>query len=579
MSEQAAPSAPFGAAGIDSAWVLEQAPDGLFVLDGDFRVVFHNPAFARILGRPGARLDGQTCSAAFGCAESGRPLCCGGCVLRLRLEPTSPAYDGEIPLPAPAGMRRRRAQLSLRRVAAADGRERLVGCLRDPACSDVAVRRQARFLDHMGHELRTPMVAIKGYVELVFSEKLGPIDRGQKRGLAIVARNVERLLGLIQNLLAHAKLALGALKFRPHAFPLERVLARATDVLAADFVARGLALEVVAPESALAVHGDEDLIALALRNLVLNAIKASPYGGRVGVRVEADPAAGRAYIDVIDAGCGMPDWALNFLAPAAGGEANPGAGTAGAPEAAAGAPVADLLDAPTPAPAGPSGGRTPEVAPNGAAADPVAATTPRPSAAPASGSLVGLSIVRGILELHRSEIQVTTRPGAGTRVRFSLPLTDEPVMAAPGERWKSAVPPPPAAHGRVILVVDDEEDAREAIGETLRRAGYAVLTAGDGEQALSVARHNALHLVLLDIHMRGLDGIETCRRLRAEPNLRGVPVYMMTAAAGRDVRLRSFAAGAEGFLEKPFEGSSLLDAVARALDRGAAERKVPAAST
>src|SRR5438132_720885 len=112
----------------------------------------------------------------------------------------------------------------------------------------------------------------------------------------------------------------------------------------------------------------------------------------------------------------------------------------------------------------------------------------------------------------------------------------------------------PGAPGRpIVLVVDDVEANRELLEAHLDGLGYDVRQAEDGVGALEAIEAAEPDLVLLDVDMPGLDGLEVCRRLKAHPTRRLVPVVMLTAHQDRDTRLRGLAAGADEFLSKPFD--------------------------
>ncbi|MBI3272161.1 MAG: response regulator [Planctomycetes bacterium] len=526
MDDLAGAAKPMGAP--DAAWLAETSPDGLFALDAELRLVFHNATFARLLGRAGEDLRGSPCSSLFSCrgATDAEGPCAVRCALRTRLEAGAATVLEELPI-GPGDPLPRRAEVVLARVAdTGRGRAAYAGSLRDPFPREQARRRQADFLDLMGHELRTPLVSIKGYTDLILFERLGPVERRQKKGLAIVMRNVDRLLGLIQNMLSHAKLAAGGLKPRPRAFALQKALQRAGDALVPDFAARGLSFEMRCPEPELAVRGDEDLLVQVLRNLLANAVRASPYGGRIRLDAVPDEPAGQVVVRLEDQGCGLAASAFAALL-------SPGWGTSTAP------PVRGI-----------AGG---------------------------GGVGLGMGIIHGILALHGTRLTGESLEGEGTRFAFRLPLTEEPVAApapAPESRagFGSAARPASAPRRRV-LVVDDDDDVRNTLRDTLETGGYAVLPAETGEQALSVVDHNEVDFVLLDVAMKEMDGIELCRRLKGREGGRHVPVYMMTAATSRELRVRSFQAGADGFLEKPFSGEVLLGVVEKVL-HGAVVRAV-----
>jgi len=119
-----------------------------------------------------------------------------------------------------------------------------------------------------------------------------------------------------------------------------------------------------------------------------------------------------------------------------------------------------------------------------------------------------------------------------------------------------------------VLIVDDEDNVRRLVAVTLAGGDYEVLQARDGVEALAVAKRERPVLVLLDVSMPGLDGIEVCRRLKADPALSGTTVVMLTAQAQADVQRRASAAGSDTFLTKPFSPLQVLELV---------ERKVSAA--
>jgi CheY-like chemotaxis protein len=112
---------------------------------------------------------------------------------------------------------------------------------------------------------------------------------------------------------------------------------------------------------------------------------------------------------------------------------------------------------------------------------------------------------------------------------------------------------------RTILVVDDDDDVRGLLRATIERGVHRVVTADDGEEALRLVERAAPDLVLLDVNMPGLDGPEVCRRLKADPATRAIPVLMLTAATQAADRQRGLDAGADGYITKPFSPRALLD--------------------
>jgi CheY-like chemotaxis protein len=114
---------------------------------------------------------------------------------------------------------------------------------------------------------------------------------------------------------------------------------------------------------------------------------------------------------------------------------------------------------------------------------------------------------------------------------------------------------------RTILVVDDDDDIRSLLRAMIERGPHRVLEAADGAEALGVIRRARPDLVVLDVNMPELDGPEVCRRVRADAATRDLPVLVLTAAARDEERRRALAAGADGFLTKPFSPLALLDLI------------------
>ncbi|HEY3108245.1 MAG TPA: response regulator [Chloroflexota bacterium] len=131
-----------------------------------------------------------------------------------------------------------------------------------------------------------------------------------------------------------------------------------------------------------------------------------------------------------------------------------------------------------------------------------------------------------------------------------------------------ATPPTRSADSppKVVLVVDDDETMRQLILATLRCSPYRVLIASDGEEALAVARAHRPDLVLLDVIMPKRDGLAVCRQLKADPRTAGIEIVMLTAQAQPEDRAAAQAAGADGYLTKPFRPFDLLQRLRDRLD-------------
>jgi len=118
----------------------------------------------------------------------------------------------------------------------------------------------------------------------------------------------------------------------------------------------------------------------------------------------------------------------------------------------------------------------------------------------------------------------------------------------------------------LVLVADDDEDVRELVVFRLARAGYEVITAGDGEEALAVAFEHRPQVCVIDVMMPKLDGYEVTERLRASDELADVAILLLTASVDEAAVEKGFAAGADDYIKKPFSPAELVDRVAAALN-------------
>ncbi len=184
-----------------------------------------------------------------------------------------------------------------------------------------------------------------------------------------------------------------------------------------------------------------------------------------------------------------------------------------------------------------------------------------------TGRGLGLAVVLGIVRGHRGAIQIETKPGKGTTFRALLPASEKTVRTD-SERDR----PPLAAHhrGDTVLVVDDEEQVLRLARTALERAGFAVLTAGDGHTALRVFREHAdeTAAVLLDLTMPGLDGeeaLDAIHRVRAD-----VPVILSSGYTEQEASDRFLGKGLAGFLQKPYRASALTARIHEAIEKARA---------
>jgi signal transduction histidine kinase len=373
---------------------------------------------------------------------------------------------------------------------------------------------KTEFFANVSHELRTPLTLVIGPTEkLLGSEGLTP---EQRRALETVALNARTVLKHVNDLLDVARLE--ARRMEMHYADAD--LARLVRVQAAHFEAlaqaRRIGVSVEAPES-LAAQVDVDKVERVLLNLLSNAFKFAPDGGRVRVSLRAD--GDRAVLAVADSGPGVP--------------------------AEMRAAVFDRFRQGDGGPARRYG-----------------------------GTGLGLAITKDFVELHQGTVGVGDAPEGGALFTVALPLAapaGAPVEAAadPAAGAEAARQEVAALHGRpsegqgvrgrgeaLVLVVEDNADMREFVAETLADE-FRTAMAANAREGLHKALELQPDLVLSDVMMPGHSGDELVREVRQRRELDGVPVVMLTARADEESRVRLLRAGASDYLVKPFGAEEL----------------------
>ncbi len=362
--------------------------------------------------------------------------------------------------------------------------------------AEAAARARAAFLAAMSHEFRTPMNAVIGLSSLLAETPFGPDHRAHARTIHESAR---ALLVMLEDILDFAAIDAQKLTLSPAPFDLAKLVASIGDMLRPDAAARGLTLIAdVAPDLPEAVVADDARLRQVLVNLVANAIKFTERG-TVTLRVSA-----RA--------CDEGDYAIGFRVEDTGIGMSP----------------ALLTRAFSPFEQGESARRR-------------------------GGTGLGLAIAKRIVAAMGGELRAESAPGRGSVLSFSLRLraAEAPVRISE---------PSPSARGLrsqlAVLVVDDHPVNREVARALLDRFGCAADLAHDGEGAIAAAQSRDYDLILMDLHLPDMSGIEATARIAgavaASPR-----VVAMTASLLEDDRQACRRAGMSGFLGKPIDVTAL----------------------
>jgi PAS domain S-box-containing protein len=368
-----------------------------------------------------------------------------------------------------------------------------------------ASRLKDEFLATLSHELRTPLNAVLGWVRMLRQDAMQPSMR--QRALETIERNAAAQALLVDDLLDVSRIVAGKLPMAAEAVDLGMVIANAVDTVQAGTTAKGLQLITHVPaDHRIMVTGDADRLQQVVWNLVSNAIKFTPAGGRIDVELRRVEAG--AEIRVRDTGQGIeptfrPHLFQRFR----------------------------QMDA---------------------------------SNARLHGGLgLGLSIVRHLVEAHGGSVAADS-DGPGQGATFSVVLPLRAVEGLPADAPPaSALPPAPALRGIHVVVVDDQADARERVQSLLERFGASVTPASAGE-ALHLLATRRFDVLVADVDTPGQDGLAVIRVLRGLPKgslNRDIPAIGVTAhAVHRDEE--TLAAGFSVQVRKPVDSELLVTMIA-----------------
>ncbi len=375
--------------------------------------------------------------------------------------------------------------------------------------AEAANEAKDQFLANVSHELRTPLSAILLWAKMLRANP-ATADAQRREGLEVIERSANAQRELIEDLLDTSRIVSGKLRLDVRHFPMATLVHAATDGVRPAADGKRVAINAQVDPAVGAVNADPDRIRQVLWNLLTNAVKFTPAGGRVEVAVRRD--GDDVEVRVTDTGRGIPAPQLphvfdRFWQAESAARQNRGLG-------------------------------------------------------------LGLAIAKQLVELHGGTIDAESGgPGTGAtfRVRLPLPPSTQPARPAPGRSARE-----PELTGVRVLLVEDDAPTRDALAMVLRAAGADVTPVGTSADALAAYDAGPPDLILSDIGLPDEDGNELIRRIRtaeADRKAPATPAVALTALVRRQDRRRSAESGFQQHLAKPVDPDRLVRTLWSLLER------------
>ncbi|MFM7407321.1 MAG: GAF domain-containing protein [Cuspidothrix sp.] len=389
-----------------------------------------------------------------------------------------------------------------------------------------ATRLKDEFLANMSHELRTPLNAILGITEGLQDEVFGIVTDKQIKALHTVERSANHLLSLINDILDVAKIESGKIELNYSTVAVSYLCESSLAFIKQQALEKRIQVILNIPIGLPDISIDERRIRQVLINLLNNGVKFTPPGGRINLEVSyaslSEPIGENSTLNsknalrfaITDTGIGISAENMQKLFQ----------------------PFTQIDSALN---------RQHE------------------------GTGLGLTLAKSIVELHGGEISLTSEVGVGSCFAFTIPLIEAVIVPTQqdvntGESNNILYPDHPE-NAPLILLVEDNEANIMTIADYLEVKGYRLLLAKDGETGVALAKSEHPDLILMDIQMPGMDGIEAMNQIRADEQLANIPIIALTALAMPGDKERCLSAGANQYLSKPLKLKQLTQIIEECL--------------
>jgi signal transduction histidine kinase len=377
-----------------------------------------------------------------------------------------------------------------------------------------AVKLKDEFLANVSHELRTPLHTILTIAEGLQEEAYGPLNQQQCRYLRTQEESGRHLLSLINDILDLSKIEVDKLSLELDIVSVNEVCQASLRLIKEQALKKRIKISAHLDPTVEMIQADQRRMKQILVNLLGNAVKFTPEGGSITLEVNGDAKQGVAQFSVQDTGIGIAKEELENIFKAF-----------------------VQLD----------GGLN----------------------RAQKGTGLGLSLAYHLTELHNGHISVESEVGKGSRFTVSLPWQPKRPDNSPDSditHQPRTVREQENIIGRcdsssVILLADDQETSVEILSNLLRSQGYQTLIAHNGAEAVKQARAKSPDLILMDIQMPVMSGLEAIKAIRAAPDIATTPIIALTALAMPDDKKRCLSAGATDYLSKPVNLKKLVTAI------------------
>ncbi|MEB3121824.1 MAG: response regulator [Snowella sp.] len=371
-----------------------------------------------------------------------------------------------------------------------------------------ATRLKDEFLANMSHELRTPLTAILGMAEALQTNTFGELNSGQEKAIKLIEKSGEHLLSLITDILDLSKIEAGKLELKFASTPVKTLCENSTMFVKQMALTKKIELQTRIPENIEQIWVDEFRIRQSLINLLSNAIKFTPTGGNVILSVALEQQ--EILFSVTDTGIGISPSDLDKL-------------------------FQRFVQ--------------------------IDSSLNRQYA----GTGLGLVLVERIITKHGGRVSVTSRVGEGSCFTLRLPYVPSSRKSIP-ENVKTTLLPtqqknPLLSVSPLILLADDDEGNRKTLDDYLSNKGYRMLLAYNGKEAVEMVKSHRPDLILMDIQMPEMDGLEATTLIRSDPAIAHIPIIALTALALPEQVERCLAVGINEYLVKPLRFKVLMETI------------------